>query len=46
METEGLKLEEQKLALASEMEEAKFEAAQELEGVKIGREIAKDDDSE
>ena len=46
METEGLKLEEQKLALASEMEEAKFEAAQELEGVKLGREIAKDDDSE
>ena len=46
METEGLKLEEQKLALASEIEEAKFEAAQELEGVKIGREIAKDDDSE
>ena len=46
METEGLKLEEQKLALASEIEEAKFKAEQEMEGVKIGREIAKDDDSE
>lgn len=46
METEELKLEEQKLALASEIEEAKFEAEQELEGVKLGREIAKDDDSE
>jgi len=46
METEGLKLEEQKLALASEIEEAKFKAEQEMEGVKIGREIVKDDDSE
>ena len=46
METEGLKLEEQKLALASEIEEAKFKAEQELEGVKLGREIVKDDDSE
>ena len=46
METEELKLEEQKLALASEIEEAKFKAEQEMEGVKIGREIAKDDDSE
>jgi hypothetical protein len=46
METEELKLEEQKLALASEIEEAKFKAQQELEGVKLGREIAKDGDSE
>ena len=34
------------IKLASEIEEAKFEAEQELEGVKLGREIAKDDDSE
>jgi len=46
METEELKLEEQKFALASEIEEAKFKAEQELEGVKLGREIAKDGDSE
>ena len=46
METEELKLEEQKLALASEIEEAKFKAQQELEGVKLGREIAEDGDSE
>jgi len=46
METEALKLEEQKLALAAEAEEAKFKAAQELEGVKLGREIGRDDDSE
>jgi len=46
METEGLKLEEQKFALASEIEEAKFKAEQEMKGVKLGREIVKDDDSE
>ena len=46
METEALKLEEQKLAVAAEAEEAKFKAAQELEGVKLGREIGRDDDSE
>jgi len=46
METEELKLEEQKFALASEIEEAKFRAEQELEGIKLGREIVKDGDSE
>jgi hypothetical protein len=46
METEELKLEEQKFALASEIEEAKFKAEQELEGIKLGREIVKDGDSE
>ena len=42
LETEKLKLQEQKLALDADIEEAKFEASQELEGVKISREIDKD----
>jgi hypothetical protein len=41
--TEKLKLEEQKLALEAEIEGAKFEGSQELEGMKLGKDIAKDE---
>jgi len=43
LETEKLKLEEQKLALEAEIEQVKFDAKQELEGVKVGKDIAKDE---
>ena len=43
MATEKLKLEEQKLALEAEIEGAKFESSQELEGMKLGKDIAKDE---
>jgi hypothetical protein len=43
IETEKLKLEEQKLAMEAEIEEVKFEGSQELEGMKVGKEIAKDE---
>ena len=43
MATEKLKLEEQKLALEAEIEGAKFEGSQELEGMKLGKDIAKDE---
>ena len=43
IETEELKLEEQKLALEAEIEQVKFDAKQELEGVKVGKDIAKDE---
>jgi hypothetical protein len=41
--TEKLKLEEQKLALEAEIEQVKFEGSQELEGIKVGKDIAKDE---
>ena len=43
LDTEKLKLEEQKLALEAEIEQVKFDAKQELEGVKVGKDIAKDE---
>jgi len=41
-----LTLEEQELMLKAQQNQQTFEASQELEGLKIGREIAKDSDSE
>jgi hypothetical protein len=46
METERLKLEEQKLALEADIEEAKFKAGHELEGIKLGREMGVEDTDE
>ena len=47
----GLKREELQLKTQAELgkaaaDRAKFDASQELEGIKLGREIAKDEDSE
>ena len=39
MDTEELKLQEQKLLLDAQIAEAKLDAEQELEGVKIGKDL-------
>ena len=41
-----LSLEEEELKLKAIENQQEFEASQELEGIKLGREIAKDSDSE
>ena len=41
-----LGLKEQELRIKAEQERVQFDASQELEGIKLGREIAKDNDSE
>ena len=41
-----LSLKEQELMIKAQSEKAKLDASQELEGIKLGREIAKDGDSE
>ena len=41
-----LSLEEEELKLKAIQNQQKFESSQELEGIKLGREIAKGDDSE
>ena len=46
LEQQKLALDEQELAIKTDADEKKMAASQELEGVKLGREIAKDDDSE
>ena len=46
METAELQLEEQELALKFDLDEQKSIASQQLEGIKLGKEIAKEEDSE
>ena len=41
-----LGLKEQELRIKAEQERVQFDASQELEGIKLGREIAMDNDSE
>jgi hypothetical protein len=41
-----LSLKEQELRIKAEQEQVQFDASQELEGIKLGREIARDNDSE
>jgi hypothetical protein len=41
-----LGLKEQELRIKAEQEQVQFDASQELEGIKLGREIARDNDSE
>jgi len=46
LEQQKLALDEQELAIKTDADEKKMAASQELEGVKLGREMAKDNDSE
>ena len=46
LEKQKLALDEQELMLKADVDQKKFDASQELEGIKLGREIAKDADSE
>ena len=46
LEQQKLALEEQELAIKTDSDDRKFASSQELEGIKLGRDIAKDADSE